>query len=271
MKNSPKVFFLLPICGSDNAEYLRHCLKSLRECYVPVEFQKCVILCIDGSLNDQLWYQINLYLQEDNECKLFNNTKRSGLAANLNNAIRQLEVTKYDFFLRVDSDDILLTNRILSQLKCFNEHQLAEAVCSSVYVIDSNNVRVGHVRFQDRLYVPIRRWSNKLIHPAMMLRGDFFNKYGLYDEDYQYAQDWELWMRASNKGAIFQTSSDYVLEYRFLGSTVAKRKLTQKYCIEIANRYGQNIYQRAVIKLRSFAIISIPEFALMLLATMLRK
>jgi len=271
MKALHKIFYLLPVCGSDNPTYLRRCLESVRTACLPPLYQKCVIFCVDGSIGDELTSEIYNYIAEDTGCKLFSNTQRAGLAANLNNAIRRLEADKNDFFLRIDADDILLTNRISSQVKCFNENSDVDAVCSSVYVIDENNTRTGNVQLKDEEYVPTEQYSNKLIHPAMMLRGDFFDKYDLYDENYKYAQDWELWMRASTNGAVFQTSSDYVLEYRFLGSTVVKRKLTQKYCVDIANRYGKSVHQRTIMKLRAFAIMIAPKFALMLLASMLRK
>ena len=55
--------------------------------------------------------------------------------------------------------------------------------------------------------------SNCIIHPTIMVRANFFCNYGLYNESFLRAQDYELWLRALKKGAIFGALNKPLIYY----------------------------------------------------------
>jgi len=115
------------------------------------------------------------------------------LAAALNLALRE---ARFDLVARMDADDECPPGRLARQTAFLEANPRIAAVGSGVEIRDeSGNTSVAHPP-TDPAEV---RWrlclGNVLCHGAMMLRRAEVMAVGGYDPRYQYAQDYDLWLR----------------------------------------------------------------------------
>lgn len=170
-----------------NAEqYISSAIESiLNQTFSDFEF----IIVDDGS-KDKSFEIIKKYADIDSRIKIFKNIKNLGLTKSLNKAIK---LSTGDFVARQDVDDISLPNRLKIQISFLKENP-DYGFCGSNIIVKQNirrNIKVSE--FSD-----IKRslfFRNCFWHSTIIIRKKTFEKYGLYDENFLYAQDYELWCR----------------------------------------------------------------------------
>ena len=176
-------------------------LSTLEKCLESIfsqSYKNWHMFIIDDASNDGS--EILLNKIKDKRITLLKNKVNRGLAYSLNKAI---SLCDGELIARVDSDDIQHINRIEDQVIYMKNNPKIDLVCSAAYIRNSKGCKKiimpeTHKEISSRL-----KKTNCIIHPTTMIRGDFFLKYGLYNETFRRAQDYELWLRALKKGARF--------------------------------------------------------------------
>ncbi len=200
---SPLAFEILPLISvvipvyKPDLEQLRQCLDSLRnqnrnnwERFSDFE----ILIIAEPFEQDKLQELAESY--HDARIRLIFNEQRLGIAASLNKGIR---LAKGKYIARVDDDDICARNRLFLQAQYLQKHPEINLCTSDFeYFGDMNERRVS---FEGEMS---RAWSIftcPFNHPTILFDRNFFVENNLfYDETRGYVEDWELWLRAYQKG-----------------------------------------------------------------------
>ncbi len=160
------------------------------------------------------------------------NEQRSGVAASLNRGLSQIDA---EYVARLDSDDIAAPTRLADQVRYLDQHPNIDGVGSALIPFKLVN---NSVVFESPLMYPSEcddvaiemLFSNSLAHPSLMIRRIFFERFGLYDQAYESAEDYELWTRGISEGARFSNLGQNLTYFRRHGSQISV--LNQKKQIE---------------------------------------
>lgn len=186
----PKISVVMAVYNG--MPYVKEAVGSiLNQSYKNFEF----IIVNDASTDETLKYLKSL---NDKRIKIINNPKNLGLAASLNKA---LAITKGKYIARMDADDISLSNRLETQLMYLEGHPQIALCGSWAELIDEKGFKVGLKRYPQQpekikfilLYYPC------IIHPTFFARSEFYAELKGYDPKFDFAEDYELLMRARNK------------------------------------------------------------------------
>jgi len=211
----PKISVIMSVYNG--MPYLIEAVNSiLNQTYTNFEF----IIVNDASLDTSWDYLIGL---KDKRIKLIKNKKNLGLTVSLNKA---LKITKGDYIARMDADDISLTNRLEVQLKYLLDHpQIALCGCWAE-LIDEKGDKIGAKRY------PIQPEKIKstllhypcIIHPTFFARREFYAELKGYDPKFDFAEDYELLMRAKNKFQMANINKT-LLKWRLWGKRRSRQDM----------------------------------------------
>jgi len=169
-------------------------LKMAIESVLKQKFSDFEFLIIDDGAKYFIKNILKKYQQADKRIKIISNRKRLGLTKSLNKAIR---IAQGDYLARMDADDICFTERLTKQL-AFMEMNRKVAFCGTgAVLIDKNNEEIGqkiHPSKDKEIRKVILSYC-PFIHPTLMFRRQVLIKSGLYNENFTFAQDYELVLR----------------------------------------------------------------------------
>lgn len=153
-----------------------------------------LILVVDGEISEDFKNLLKEY--NDPRIVLIHNKERAGIAKSLNIGIKS---AKGKYIARIDDDDRINKHRLFKQKEYLENNKNIELVSS--YFSYFGDLNDGRITLEGEL---CRAWSIftcPFDHPTIMFRKDFFLKNNLlYDESRSHVEDWELWLRAFNKG-----------------------------------------------------------------------
>ena len=186
---------ILPV-WKPNLEQLKICVNSIiSQTYEDIEL--IIIYRPDILFNEKFYKFLDEYKNE--KIVVVENT--DGFVSQLNQGIR---LAKGKYIARIDGDDYSEKNRFEIQLK-FKKENHYDIVGTWGYFISNEGKIIRKIEFpihhkkirnQMMLYDPI-------LHPSVLTEKKIIENLGLYDSDYQFAEDYELWFRAFAKGYRF--------------------------------------------------------------------
>lgn len=212
---SPLVSIIIPCYNAE--KYVESAVRSIMN----QTYKNLEIILTDDCSTDGTFAILEKLTVEDSRIKLYKNETNLKIVKTLNKMI-QLASGKY--IARMDADDISLPERIEKQVEFLEENPDIAFCGTNAFIINENSKRTG------KTSLPITAESNKFFlqfystffHPTVMLCSEIY-KQNLYDEDFLYAEDYELWARM-----IFQENlkgvnlSERLFEYRiFKGQSSA--------------------------------------------------
>ncbi|AYB49149.1 glycosyltransferase group 2 [Candidatus Williamhamiltonella defendens] len=154
---------------------------------------------------------------------------RLGLAASLNLALQK---ARGDWVARFDADDICMPDRIAQQVEFLSKNKDVDVLGGAVEVVDDSLNRLGF-KFYPKTHDEIVKKShfiNPLAHPTVMFKRDLVLKVGCYDSSFKSAEDLELWLRLTNKGAKFANLDQILIQYR--QSTLSRSYLNWRFNVK---------------------------------------
>lgn len=189
----------------------------LNQTYDNFEF---IIVC-DGSEKD---YNFVKRIQ-DKRIKIIKHENSIGLTKSLNEA---LKICRGKYIARMDSDDYSLKDRLKIQVDFLEKNQNID-ICGTYakrfgdrndYIIDVFN------EIQDKkaeLFI-----YNRIIHPSVMIRKSFIEKNNIvYDEEFKYSQDYELWSRCCMLTNIY-VIPQVCMKYRIHNAQISTAKVEEQ-------------------------------------------
>jgi len=149
----------------------------------------------------------------DPRLTLITNTHR-GLTACLNSGI---SAARGKYIARMDADDISISDRFKLQVEYMESNPQTGVLATNVrFKGSSASEGLRHyVDWQNKLMDHQEIFHNRfvdcpLIHPSVMIRRSSFMKFGCYQET-QGPEDFELWLRWLDQGAIFHKLQEELL------------------------------------------------------------
>ena len=163
--------------------------------------------------------------------------QNSGIAETLNFGLKK---TSFELVARIDSDDIIKSNRLELQYNYF-KHNKTDILGSNAYLIDQNDNVLGKTKFpltHQQIKKKIENMECPIIHPSVMYKKSKILSVGGYRE--KYADDYELWLRLI-KNSTFENLSNSLLYLRKHSSNLSSSKpnTTQTIIVNsLINYYG---------------------------------
>ena len=210
----PLISVIIPCFNAD--KYLHEALESiLTQTYTNLE----IILINDGS-TDKTRQICQTYLKNDRRILYIENKVNLGLIYTLNIAISK---ASGEFIARMDADDLSEKNRIQIQLSYLLEHPEVDILGSkSNHLID----KVGFVNNINPIYLEYNTlkisslFSQPLIHGSVLAKTNLLKK-NPYNPEYKHSEDFELWLRLLDQGAVIANINDQLYSYRINNSGVS--------------------------------------------------
>lgn len=202
-----------------------------------------VIVC-DGKLNIELYQVLEKYEQLSIASQISTKIIRIELSENvgLGEALKiGLLKTNYNYIVRMDTDDIAVSNRVEKQIQQFSQNPNLVLVGSNILEFNNetdlleiksqNNLKSRIVPMSDLEIKKYAKTRNPFNHMAVMFKKEVVLEAGNY-RSFLYCEDYDLWMRMLNLNPNYQfLNLQENLVYMRVNSDTYKRRGGIKYAI----------------------------------------
>ena len=190
MKVEPKVSVLMSVYNGER--YLREAIDSiLNQTLKDFEF----FIINDGS-TDSTKKILDSY--NDSRIRIINNGKNVGLTKSLNKGLR---LAGGEYIARQDADDVSAPERLQKEINFLETHQDYAVVGTFVKILNEDSEVIGLLeRLTEDTQIRERLGTDNCItHGSAVIRKKCLQDLGFYDESIVRAQDYEVWLRLSEK------------------------------------------------------------------------
>jgi glycosyltransferase involved in cell wall biosynthesis len=124
-----------------------------------------------------------------------------------------------EYIARLDADDLAREDRFAKQVAFMNGNRQIDICGSSMAIFTGSSTLpvsahlLQHPCDSKRIHTGLVQ-RNTLAHPSLMIRREFFERVGLYDSRYDYAEDYELWTRGALLGSQYANLDEPLTYYR---------------------------------------------------------
>ena len=197
-----------------NAEkYISECIESvLSQTYTDFEFLIVDNVSTDNTVNiikSFVDFRIRLILNQQNYIEALN----TGMS-----------LAKGKYIARIDADDKMFPDRIKEQVQVMTTFPDVD-ICGSWAVTFGSvscTISNGQGRIENPIAELLRR--NFICHPSTLLKKKFFIENNLKHKNYEYAEDYKLWLDAALSGGVFYIIPHPLIQYRMSKDQVSYRK-----------------------------------------------
>jgi hypothetical protein len=205
----------------DGLPYLEQAVDSiLAQTFTDFEF-----VIIDDGSTDSTPDVLRRYQSADRRVRV-HHQQNVGLTPSLN---RGCHLARGPYLARMDADDISFPDRLERQVEFLDRHPRVALLGSAVVRIDElgRQIKRSECPTSHPEIVQALTRYNCFTHPTVMLRRDMLAAVGGYREAYRQAQDYDLWLRLSERYEVANLA-DPLLYYRVYASQVSVRNLEQQ-------------------------------------------
>ena len=195
MSAEPKVSVVMPV--RDAATWLAAAVESILGQTLK-EFE--LIIIDDGSTDRSPEIAAALSRSED-RVRFIAEPHSLGLVRTLNKAIT---LSHAPLIARLDADDVALPERLALQLGCFDRKPSLVLLGSWAERMNQHGRSTGRVRpvADPQRLGAILAERNPFVHSSVMMRADAVKAVGGYRAAFLGAEDYDLWLRLAERGAI---------------------------------------------------------------------
>ena len=212
----------------DGAKYLAAALDSV----LSQTFSAFELLVMDDGSTDETPAILASYAAKDSRIRVFRRP-RQGQIATRNELLR---LARSDIVACADADDICLPDRLAQQLRPMSQDSRLWVLGTAMISIDGSGRRrrPWHVPTgSDGVRAGLERGCC-IGHPSCMMRRQSILAIGGYRPAYEAAEDYDLFLRASEHGKVDNLEAVGVL-YRMHGESVSQRQaLRQAISVDLA-------------------------------------
>lgn len=197
----PLISVVMPVYNC--SAYVGEAINSiLNQTFSDFEF----IIVDDCSTDDSLSI-IRSFASLDKRIKVVCNKRNLGVTKSLNVGLSHARGT---YIARMDADDIAVVDRFKLQVELLRSYDI---VGGWIQFMSQSGKRLSVREYSADVSSRIK-YESPLAHPTVMFKRSLFDAYGGYDERFNAAEDYDLWLRYYTKGALFGMVSQVVLYYR---------------------------------------------------------
>lgn len=280
-----ELFSLLIMCYN-HEKYIKDAIQSvLAQTYDNIE----IIICDDSS-KDRSWEQIQTFLPELRKrfkrVVAFRNSSNMGMILSYNKMIKETNGT---IIYCLSGDDMVAPCYVADIINASVEYPTASVFLTNGYRTEENvnyseliQSPSGTPYYEekpnlckDTLFERIY-WRNFIFAPAVSLKREIYDKFGLYDPDIC-MEDWEYWLRISrtketefvylDKKAVFYRINPYSLSSQVKNEQYIEKRLSlleaaektiDKYGIYVEPKEYARRKWKHLLEIREFYQINIP-------------
>ena len=225
MINNPLISILIPTYN--NGKYISQAIESV---YAQNYDNMEIIVVDDGSADNT-----KEIVEQYKDIKYFY-TEHKGIPFVRNLA---LEKSKGEYIAFLDSDDYWLSEKLNIQIQYFKEHPDCEIVFTKYKnFFEEEKIKIDKRAIREK---ELEAVEYKIL-PTALIKKTLFEKYGVFDENFQTGEDTELIYRMGKKGVSFDCCIDKVLYMRRLHGNNITLTVRPKY-----SKYIMNILRKEVL------------------------
>jgi glycosyltransferase involved in cell wall biosynthesis len=214
-----KVSVVMPAYNAE--KYIAAAIESV----LSQTFKDFELLVVDDGSTDRTQPIIDQYRRADERVVLLKNDQNLRLAKTLN---RGIEAARGKYVARMDADDISLPERLEKQIDFLEKNSEVSIVGGTMEVVDEAGGKRGERRYwesDEEIRKRIFLFS-PFCHPAIMIRKAVLEKSGLYDPDYNPAEDYEFYLRVGIHSK-FANLADPLIKYRVISGSMTTSRLKE--------------------------------------------
>jgi glycosyltransferase involved in cell wall biosynthesis len=189
--DGPLISILMPTYNTPE-KYLRECIESIIVQSYP-NWELCI--ADDQSSITRVIEIIKEYQAEDNRIKLIERKKNGHISEATNSA---LELAKGEFIGLMDHDDVLWPNALYEVVQVIRENKGVDFIYSDEDKIDSTSMQHSYPFLKPDFSPEFLESCNYITHFSC-IRTAVIKAVGGLRKGYEGAQDWDLFMRVSEK------------------------------------------------------------------------
>ena len=134
---------------------------------------------------------------------IIDNPENIGLTRSLNKAI---SMSGGRYIARQDADDVSMPGRLEKQFNYMETHPDVAVLGTGRATLDEQGKIISsHQPLMEPKHADLLK-SNCFVHGSVMIRKEVLNDVGVYNEDFRFTQDYELWSRLSASYALANLS-----------------------------------------------------------------
>lgn len=225
-----KLAVLLSMCASSDASEVKLAVDSILNQIYDGDIR--LYIGIDGPVDADVESLVRDYESDEHVSVQWFKENR-GLPIVLNQLLDLSMSSGYEYFARMDSDDISLPDRFQKQMEFLEAHPEIDIVGGAISEIDEK----GNDRHKVVVYpygpddcYRFFAYRNPHAHPAVIFRKSYFEKAGCkYRPEYRRNQDTMLWFDGFKGGTKNANIPDVVLKYRMSDSMFRHRRNGYKF------------------------------------------
>lgn len=178
-----------------------------------------IIICDNPEYAEGITYIKDI---GDDRIRLIVNEKNLGPTKSFNAAIA---TAKGEYIARMDADDICLPERFERQVEYLDTHSEVSVCATDTHLIDKDgNIRQRNC-YRKKKDQELNFISNSIAHPSVMFRRSLLElRNPVYNEEYIYSQDYELWTYLILHGHRIHRLDQTLLLYRKTNSQITSAK-----------------------------------------------
>ena len=188
MEKTPKISVVMP--NYNWWKYISEAIESiLNQSFTDFEF-----IIIDDGSTDNSWEIIQEYAKKDNRIVAIKNEKNLKICKTLN---KWINLAKWEYIARMDSDDISLLDRFEKQVKFLDKNKEVWIVWWTMEIMDENWKVYSKREYNltdEEIRKKIFRYS-PFCHATTMYRKEIIIKAWLYNIFLHDAEDYDLYFR----------------------------------------------------------------------------
>ena len=179
----PTVSVLLPTYNA--RPHIESCIEALeRQRFDDFE----IVVVDDGSTDGTIEYldgheDVRLFVRSDPD---------DGLPGALNYGLERARGT---YVARHDADDLSYRDRLGQQVDCLDTHSEVTMVGTAVHLLGPDGTRLSRRIPPANPNLESLLEKNRFVHGSVMFRRDAVLEMGGYDTGFEYAEDYDLWLR----------------------------------------------------------------------------
>jgi glycosyltransferase involved in cell wall biosynthesis len=196
MNASPRVTVLIPVFNRER--FVDEAIRSVLE----QDFQDFELLLVDDGSTDGTPAVLRAWQQRDPRIFVVTSPQNLGIPGALNLGLRH---ARAPHVARLDSDDLMMPQRLAAQAAVLDEHPEVVLVSSMYEIVDAEGNHVATWRGEEPHEVVVHLLGFYNIvggHSQVMYRlSDVMNEGG-YSLDHPASEDYDLWVRLLRRGRI---------------------------------------------------------------------
>jgi glycosyltransferase involved in cell wall biosynthesis len=187
----------------------RYLLEAVRSVLAQTHGDLEILIVDDGSTDDTPRVSSHFtdarvrYIRQENR----------GLSSARNTGIRY---ARGEFLTYLDSDDLFLSSKLELLLAVFNANPSLGLVSGQAELIDERGRRIGEVFDRGLPADPTELLLRNPLHVgSVLIRREWQERVGLFDETLRSYEDWDMWLRLALAGCPMSSIAQPVSLYRF--------------------------------------------------------